>query len=184
MERPGKDDGPAGQRGVLAALNRLIDFLCWAAATLAGVVVLGVSLAVVWSVAGSALGFGGIRGEFELVEYGCGVSAFLFLPLAQLRRAHIIVDLFSNWLPERGRYGLEGLWEIVFAAAWLVIAWRFTDGMAGALDYDDRSMLLKIPLWAMYVPALFGAVLSAIVAVRHGVTLLRGKAVGHAAVAQ
>ncbi|MCT7377102.1 TRAP transporter small permease [Chelativorans salis] len=182
MVRSGEDDGPARRSGVLAALNRLVDFLCWAAATLAGAVVLGVSLAVVWSVAGSALGFGGIRGEFELVEYGCGVSAFLFLPLCQFRRGHIIVDLFSNWLPARGRYGLEGLWEIVFAAAWLVIAWRFTDGMAGALEYDDRSMLLKIPLWAIYVPALFGAVLSAIVAIRHGVTLLSGRAIGHATV--
>ncbi len=156
-------------------LNRLVETLCWAAAILAGIVMLGVSLAVVWSIAMSALGLGGIRGEFELVAYGCGFSAFLFLPLCQLKRGHVMVDLFSNWLPLRARNGLEGFWDIVFAASWLVLAWRFAAGLSSAIEYGDRTMLLKIPEWTVYLPALFGAVLSAIIAVRHGLVRLVGK---------
>jgi len=112
-----------------------------------------------------AVGVGGIRGDFELIEVGCGVAAFLFLPLCQFRRGHISVDIFSTWLPRRLNVTLEGLWQLLFAAAWIALGWRLIFGMMESYGYHERTMLLRLPVWVVYLPALFGSALSALVAV-------------------
>ena len=168
-----RDAGDYG-RGGPAALNRLLDLLCWSAAALAGLLVLGVSAAVAVSVTLRASGLGSVRGDFEIVSIGCGVAAFLFLPLCQWRRGHIAVDLFSNGLPQRWRDALEGTWELVFALVWIVLGWRLLAGLLDTYEYQDRSMLLRLPLWTLYLPALFGTALSALVALRLAAALWRG----------
>jgi TRAP-type C4-dicarboxylate transport system permease small subunit len=60
--------------------------------------------------------------------------------------------------------GLERAWEVVFALAWLAIAWRLFDGAVQQYGYQDRTMLLHWPLWTVYVPALFGTGLSILAA--------------------
>jgi TRAP-type C4-dicarboxylate transport system permease small subunit len=164
-----------GAGGSFAGVDRLLARLCTGSAVAAGAVVVGVSLVVAVSVASRSLGLGSVRGDFELVELGCGVSAFLFLPLCQLKRGHIAVDLFTNWLPKRAIGRLEAFWEIVFAIAWAVIVWRFAFGLRDIRGYGDYSMMLGIPLWLIYLPAMFGAGLSALVALRHASTLWTGR---------
>jgi TRAP-type C4-dicarboxylate transport system permease small subunit len=162
-------------RGGLAALDRLLDRLCWSAAALAGFSVLGVSAVVAASITMRAVGLGSVRGDFEIVSIGCGVAAFLFLPLCQWRRGHIAVDLFSNGLPQSWRDALDGAWELVFAVTWIVLGWRLLAGLLDTYEYQDRSMLLRLPLWTVHVPALFGAVLSALVGMRLSAALWRGE---------
>jgi TRAP-type C4-dicarboxylate transport system permease small subunit len=167
---------PGGHgRGETAALDRLLDRLCWHAAALAGLLVLGVSAVVAASVTMRALGLGSLRGDFEVVSIGCGIAAFLFLPLCQWRRGHIAVDLFSDWLPRSWRNALEAAWELIFAAAWILLGWRLLAGLGDMYEYQDRSMLLRLPLWTLYVPALLGSLLSALVGLRLSAALWRGE---------
>jgi TRAP-type C4-dicarboxylate transport system permease small subunit len=165
----------AGGRDAPAALDRLLDRVCWHAAALAGLLVLAVSALVAASVTLRALGLGSVRGDFEVVSIGCGVAAFLFLPLCQWRRGHIAVDLFSDWLPRRARDRLEALWELAFALGWILLGWRLLAGLADMYEYQDRSMLLRLPLWTIYVPALLGSLLSALVALRVAAALWHGR---------
>lgn len=144
--------------------GRLLERVCWWAAAVGGFAVVAVAFTVTLSVALRALTGGGIRGDFEVVELGCAVSAFLFLPICQLKRRHVRVDLFSNWLPRRWRGALERTWEIAFALAWLAIVWRLFEGVIVQYGYGDRTMLLRWPLWTVYVPAIFGTGLSILAA--------------------
>ncbi len=146
------------------ATGRLLEQVCWWAAALGGCAVVAVALTVTLSVTMRALTGSGIRGDFEVVQLGSAVAAFLFLPICQLKRRHVRVDLFSNWLPHRLRRGLDRGWEIVFALAWLAIAWRLYDGAVQQYDYGDRTMLLRWPLWMVYLPALLGTGLSIVAA--------------------
>ena len=67
-----------------------------------------IAVVTVASIIGRALlpfGLGPIKGDFEIVEIGCAIAVFSFLPLAQLRRGHVTVDIFVSALPARARAG-------------------------------------------------------------------------------
>lgn len=153
-------------RGFEAAAYALLERIAWAVAMIGGAIILGVSIVIALSVTRRALGFGGITGDFEIVEIGCGIAAFLFMPICQMKRGHVSVDLFSAGFPDWLLRFFEGLWDLLFAAVWGVLVWRFSQGMMEKLDYADRSMLLHFPLWTIYLPAIASAVLSAIIAVK------------------
>lgn len=87
----------AGEPAVLVWTDRLARVL----AGIGGVVIFTVALTVTASVIMRNMGLRGIRGDFELVEMSCAFAAGLFLPLCQLNRGHVSVDLFTNWLPRR-----------------------------------------------------------------------------------
>ena len=42
------------------------------------------------------------------------------------------------------------------------------------LDYGDRTMLLGVPVWLIYLPAIFGTALSALIALMLSIPMLRG----------
>jgi TRAP-type C4-dicarboxylate transport system permease small subunit len=155
---------PDGAARLEAPAGRLLERICWWAAAVGGIAVVAVAATVTLSVTLRALTGSGIRGDFEVVEIGCAVSAFLFLPICQLKRRHVRVDLFSNGLPRTLREGLERTWEIAFALAWLGIAWRLYEGAIQQYGYGDRTMLLHWPLWIVYVPAILGSGLSILAA--------------------
>ncbi|OKH86337.1 TRAP transporter small permease [Thalassospira sp. TSL5-1] len=145
-------------------LAKMIDWACLTSAGMAGAIILGVAATVTLSVLMRHVGIGGIRGDFELVEIGCGIAAFLFLPLCQRKGNHVMVDIFTTALPQRTRNMLDQIWEIAFGMVWVLIAWRLIDGLIDMLAYRDHSMLLRIPTWIIYAFAIFGLGLSGLVA--------------------
>ncbi|MBZ4021522.1 hypothetical protein CKO11_03500 [Rhodobacter sp. TJ_12] len=156
-------------------LRRSLWQLCTLSAGLGGAAIFAVSLGVSASVVMRNLGFGGLRGDFEMTEIASAACASLFLPLCQLRRGHVMVDLFTGWLPRRARLPLDGVWTLLFAVFWAVVAWRLCLGLEDMRAYGDRTMLLGVPVWWVYCPAIFGTGLSALVAFDSALCLLRGR---------
>jgi len=146
--------------------------LCVVTAGAGGVAIFAAALMVTLSVVMRTLGFSGIRGDFEAVELVCAACASLFLPLCQYNKGHVMVDLFTLWMPARGQRRLDGLWTLIFAIAWGVICWRLCFGMAEMHDYGDKTMLLGFPVWLIYVPAIFGTGVAALVALIHALTMI------------
>jgi TRAP-type C4-dicarboxylate transport system permease small subunit len=93
----------------LSPLQRALLRLSTLSAALGGAIIFAASLTVTLSVVMRATGIGGIRGDFELVELVSAACASLFLPLCQLRRGHVLVDLFTNWLPLSVRHRLDNI---------------------------------------------------------------------------
>lgn len=155
-------------------LFRILRAICLGSAGVGGAAIFGASLVVTASVVMRNLGLGGVKGDFELVELVCAACASLFLPLCQLDRGHVMVDLFTMWMRPRTRTRTDGFWTLLFGVGWAFLCWRLTVGMGEMLYYGDKTMLLRAPLWLVYVPAVFGTGLSAIVAFLTSLPMLSG----------
>ena len=152
-------------------LYRLLHAVCISSAAIGGLVIFGAAFVVTYSVLSSTLGFGAVRGEFELVELACAASASLFLPLCQLTKGHVMVDVFTSKLPGAINTTVDAVWTLLFALGWAYLAWRLSIGLEEIHGYGDKTMLLRAPVWWVYVPAVFGTGLSAIVAALMGLSV-------------
>ena len=161
---------------VLLRLARLLAYS-------GGIVLALMAMLTVVSVIGrrfSDMGLGPITGDFELVEAGCAIAIFAFLPLAQLNRAHVTVDVFIHALPMRLQCFLGFLGDLLMAVVSAVILWRFwlgfgelfpfgSDAFRGALAMGDKPFFtqttyeLELPLWIPFGMALVGATFFAVV---------------------
>jgi TRAP-type C4-dicarboxylate transport system permease small subunit len=136
------------------------------------------------SIIGRALdGFGlsPIKGDYELVEAGCAIAVFAFLPWCQLKRGHVAVDIVvQNMHPRVKAFsGLVG--DILLAVVAYVILWRIwlgfgekfpygSDGLRAWFGFGPRPFFpettyeLEIPTWIPYGLSVLGAALFFIVA--------------------
>jgi TRAP-type C4-dicarboxylate transport system permease small subunit len=120
-----------------------------AIALVGGLLLVAVALMVTASVAirSPLVGGAGVPGDFELVQMGTAVAAFSYLALCQARRGNIFVDTFTGWLPRRAQAGIDALWDIAYALAMAVIAWRLLVGALGERASGTTTMVLGLPTW-------------------------------------
>ncbi|MDF1855206.1 TRAP transporter small permease [Pseudooceanicola sp.] len=112
-----------------------------------------------------ATGIGPVAGDFELVEACIAFAIFAFMPLAQVSGGHASVDIFTSGLSERTNRVLTLIWELLFAAVLITIAWRLYAGMAAKMRYGETTMLLQFPIWWAYGASFFGAAVAALIGV-------------------
>lgn len=154
----------------------------WLAVFGGGLLVL-MALVTVVSITGRALiwaGLGPVRGDFELVELGSAIAVFSFLPLAQLHRGHVTVDVVVQAMPTRLRLMFGLLGDAVMAVISFVILWRLwlgfgekfpygSDALRAGLGmgyrpfYPETTYELQIPVWYPYGLCVLGAALFFIV---------------------
>lgn len=151
------------QEGASASYNWLLRLATFSSA-LGGVVILSVATIVTVSITMRNIGLRGISGDFELVEMSCVFAAGLFLPLCQLNKGHVMVDLFTAWMPRRILESMDKFWTLIFAIGWFCLFYYMFHGMNEIREYGDRSMLLKLPLWWAFVPSILGTGLSGLIA--------------------
>lgn len=152
------------EQGDAPPLHTWLLRLSTVSAALGGVVVLSVATIVTASVVMRNIGLRGVSGDFELVQMSCVFAAGLFLPLCQLNKGHVMVDLFTNWLPRPVIALIDRFWTLVFAVAWCLLSFYTVEGMQEIRDYGDRTMLLQLPVWWSFIPAIAGAGLSGFIA--------------------
>ena len=111
------------------------------------------------------LGVGPIDGDFELVEAGVALAIFAFLPICQLRAGHATVDVFTRMLPRGAERAIVAFWELVLAAAIVLIAWRLHAGLEDKMRNGQTTFILQFPVWWAYAASLAGAAVAAVVAV-------------------
>ena len=156
-------------------LDRAARYLAYAG----GVILALVSLITVASIIGRALlsinsWFGPIKGDFEIVEMGVAIAIFAFMPLAQIRRGHVTVDVFISRLSSRAQAFLGLIGDSLIALASGVILWRFWIGFGEKFPYGSDQLRaafgmgskpffpettyeLEVPVWIPYSLALVGA---------------------------
>ncbi|WP_456390891.1 TRAP transporter small permease [Profundibacter sp.] len=121
-------------------------------------------------------GLGPIKGDYEIVEMGSAIAIFAFMPFAQFKRGHVVVDIFTSRLSERFQTFLGFAGDSLIALASGVLVWRFWLGLGEKIPYGSdifRSALsmgykpffvettyeLSVPIWIPYALAFIGAAL-------------------------
>lgn len=131
--------------------GRVLYSLSAAWAIAGGVLLIGLGALTALNVALKDLAGRPIRGEFEVVDLGVVIVVFSFMPIAQLARGHVIVDLFSQWAPARARYALDACASLVFAACIGLVAWRMAVGGFEIAGTGEQSTVLKLKFWWVFV---------------------------------
>lgn len=127
--------------------------LAWSQLSALGGIALLLAVCVVssWSVIGRALFESPVMGDVEMVQIGCSLAIASFLPYAQMKNAHVIVDFFTHNAGPRVRAWLDMLAAILLAAASAWLAWRSLAGAIDAYNNGESSMILGWPLWWAHV---------------------------------
>jgi TRAP-type C4-dicarboxylate transport system permease small subunit len=154
--------------GLLASVTRSL-------AILGGLCSLGAALLVTVSVTSRWLGYGGVAGDFELVQILTAVSVFCFLPLTQWRRGNIMVDTFTTGLPPRVIRAIDALWDFVFAGIMAVLAYCLMLGTREAFASGLSSMVLGAHLGPVFAVCTGLIVVLCVTAVATGLALLRNR---------
>lgn len=124
-----------------------VPLLCQALMLAGGAMLLATALLTVASVLRRWLLGQPVPGDFELVQAGSGLAVFGFLAFGTLRRANILVDSFTSWLPAGLCRAIDAFWNLVWALAAALLGWRMVLGALDAWHSDTRSMVLSMPLW-------------------------------------
>ncbi len=144
-----------------------------------GVVLAAIALVTVASIIGRFFlfaGLGPIKGDYEIVEMGSAIAIFAFMPFAQYKRAHVVVDIFTLRLSQRVQSFLGFMGDVLIALAAGVIVWRFWLGLGEKIPYGSEGVRnffsmgykpffaettyeLSVPIWIPYSFAFIGAVL-------------------------
>lgn len=132
-----------------------------------GALLVVLAILTVSSILGRALifaGLGPIKGDYELVEMGCAIAVFSFLPWCQLKRGHVTVDIIVDMFPIRVKLFLTLLGNIALTAAATLIAWRLFLGAGDKISYGEETYELGLPLGYGMSVAMIGAALFAVIA--------------------
>lgn len=128
-------------------LGRLLDLLSRLLALIGGLLLVAMTLMATYSIVMRALVDEPLLGDVELVQMGCGIAIVFFLPLCQLRRGNVIVDVFTMHASERVRNSLDALGGVLMALASAALAWRSAIGTADALGTGEESIIMGLPIW-------------------------------------
>jgi TRAP-type C4-dicarboxylate transport system permease small subunit len=143
-----------------SAFGLLLDRISATVAMLGGAIVVVIVLISSLSVLGRSLPqlLGvrgtGVPGDVEMVQLGCAVAVYCFLPLCQLRRANVLVGIFTRHLAPRWRATFDLAANLLFLVLATGLALALGWGVAEKFRDNDTSMMLRIPEGWPYAAAL------------------------------
>ena len=143
--------------------GRILLYLSTFLSTFGGCVLIVIVIINVFSILGRVLFSSPLLGDFELVEMGCAIAIFSFLPFCHLKNGNVIVDFFSLKFPLYIRQLLDILSNFVFLLVSSFFTYRMIYGVIDMIKYKEQTMLLKLPVWIAFIPGIFSFFLLALV---------------------
>jgi TRAP-type C4-dicarboxylate transport system permease small subunit len=140
--------GMAGGPAAARALERVCRWLALAGgAVLIAITMLTVASIVLREAAGRP-----ILGDFELVEFGCAIAVFAFLPYCQLIGGNVRVEFVTTRWPRRAKAALDALASLAYGLVAGLLTWRLALGGADLRSVNETSMVLGVPVWLAFIP--------------------------------
>jgi len=144
-----------------AGRSALIDRVSHAVAMFGGCTILAAALLIIVSISMRRLFSASVPGDVELIQTATAVAAFAFLPIGQLSRSTIVVDTFTQRLPERIRDYFDAFWDSLYAAIAAVLSWRLAVGALHAIRSHTMTTVLGLPIgWFMLLSAVMLLILA------------------------
>ena len=152
---------PVGR--VLFTITRLFA-LC------GGFVLCAMAVLTTVSITGRAFFAAPVTGDFELIAVGTGVAVFALLPYCQLIRENVVVDFFTSNAPFRVKSFLDAIGSLTYGVIIALMTWRTSLGGVDMHTTAETTMILEVPRWWTFPPAVVCLVLLFVVC---GYTLAR-----------
>lgn len=131
------------------AAERALDLLSRSLMVLAALAILGMMLQVVVDVALRNIWHSTLPGTEEVVSaYYMIACAFLPLAWVQRERGHVVIELFTSWMPKRATSLLDGVVGLAVACGLLIFT-HATFGKALAMTEDGEIMIgtIDVTVW-------------------------------------
>lgn len=133
-------------------LGRAIHSLSILFAVSGGVVLLAMALMTVVSIVGRYFFSLPVPGDFELVEIGCAIAVFAFLPYCQLHSGNVVVDFFTMRIHPRLRLRMDSINSLIFGFIAALLTWRLSLGGYDMYRYGEQTMILGLSRWWGFIP--------------------------------
>ncbi|WP_321527842.1 TRAP transporter small permease [Sedimenticola selenatireducens] len=133
-------------------LGRAVHTLSNLFASGGGLVLLGLALMTVASIVGRFLFSLPVPGDFELVEIGCSIAVFAFLPYCQLHSGNVVVDFFTLRANASTRNRMDSFCSLIYGLIAALLTWRVTLGGFDMYQYGEQTMILGLPRWWGFIP--------------------------------
>ncbi len=140
-----------------------------------GAVLVAMATLTVVSVTGRNLLNAPVSGDFELVEIGCAIAVFAFLPHCQMRGGNIAIDVFARRLPPGFVRVLVSLGALMLAAFAALLAWRMGIGGLEMKATGEKTIVLGVARWWGFAPMVASSALLSLVALHTAWRALKGE---------
>ncbi len=106
----------------------------------------------------------GLPGYEDFVRLAISCAALMFFPYCQLRRGHVVVDLFASSFPAAFVRLLDRLWLLIITLLALSLLYWMILGMLETYADNALSPVLGWSEWPFYVPGIVSLFLWALTA--------------------
>lgn len=154
---------------------RFLNRVAWLFALLGGVIALAVALMVVVSITGRATMAKPIQGDVELTQFAIALAISLSLPWCQIHGGNIVVDYFTQRLPQRAIAWLDAVGALMLTAMGALLSWRAAVGAIGSRQTFEATMILDLPMWWVYASLSPGLALAAFIGLVQAGLLIAGR---------
>lgn len=113
-----------------------------------------------------------LPGYEDFVSLAISGAALMFFPYCQLRRGHVVVDLFASAFPLPLVRFLDRLWLVVTALLAFFLLYWMTNGMFETRDDSVLTPVLGWAQWPFYIPGIISLFLWGLIA---GLQAVRGE---------
>jgi len=104
-----------------------------------------------------------ILGDTELVEIGMSLVVMMAMPFVTYKGEHIRVDILDPWLGNVGRFIGDIFARVVSCFVLFLLIRKTWDKTLEAIEYEDVTNMIELPVWIPYGVITFGFGLSVLV---------------------
>lgn len=105
-----------------------------------------------------------LPGYEDFVRLAISCTALMFFPYCQVKRGHVVVDLFASSFPVWFVRLLDRTWLVAILGLALFLLYWMTAGMVETYRDSALSPILGWPEWPFYLPGILSLFLWAAVA--------------------
>ena len=163
------DDTPPTDTRFAAGLTAVCRWF----AVAGGLVLAAAAVLTVVSVVGRGLFGVPVPGDFELVELGCGIAVFAFLPYCHLTNGNVAVDFLVVRMPPAVGRLMAVAGHVLLAVIALVLAHRLAAGGLDMWRAADETMVLQVPRWWAFPPIVLASLLLVVVCCHGAIRVVR-----------
>ncbi len=131
-------------------MKKIRDGLLFIADSLAGVMMIVLTVLTFVDVVGRNLFHSPLVGSNELTEYSLAIVTFLAYPVVAWSRQHIVVDLFDPISPPWLTFVQKVIGDVLGAALFAILCYRLWLQAERLHSYGDLTPQLSIPIYPVY----------------------------------